>query len=258
MILLIDYLAVILSVFFLAYGSWSDFKVREVSDIVWAIFAPIALALTSSRIFLREDLLIISLISILIIATISFIGFYSGMIGGADVKALICLGIAMPTYPSFVTGFFYPFFPLAVLINSFLAASFICFYAILKNFHWTLSRKEGLFLGLDKESYWKKSLAFISGYKIRLDDLRHKRHFYPLEEIGSKDGGPYKRLRIIVRIENDEKNSIEELLRKYSKKTSSRNVWVTPLLPILVFITLGYLLTLVIGDIVLRIFMGFL
>ena len=64
MILIIDYLAVILSIFFLAYGSWSDYKIREVSDIVWAIFAPIALAFTFFRVFLIEDLLIISLIPI--------------------------------------------------------------------------------------------------------------------------------------------------------------------------------------------------
>ncbi len=253
MILLIDYMAVISSVLFLAYGSWSDFKTREVTDVVWIAFAPIAISLTSSRVFLKEELLMVSIFSILIIAIISFIGFYTGMIGGADVKALICLGIAMPTYPSFITKFTYPFFPLSVLINSFLAASLVLLYTISRNIIWVFSKKEDLFFGLEKESYSKKILAFISGYKISLEDLRRKKHFYPLEEVESKGDGASKRLRIITRIENDEKDLVGAFLKKYPNKKLSRNVWITPLLPILVFITFGYLLTLVIGDTILKI-----
>ena len=36
---------------FLIYASWSDYKTREVSNRVWAIYAPIALALSLSGVF---------------------------------------------------------------------------------------------------------------------------------------------------------------------------------------------------------------
>ena len=35
---------IVLSLIILLYASWSDYKTREVSNRVWAIYAPIALA----------------------------------------------------------------------------------------------------------------------------------------------------------------------------------------------------------------------
>ncbi len=37
---------------FLLYSSWSDYKTREVSNRVWAIYAPIAITLTLSNFLL--------------------------------------------------------------------------------------------------------------------------------------------------------------------------------------------------------------
>ncbi|MBE0511894.1 hypothetical protein IBX38_02455, partial [Candidatus Bathyarchaeota archaeon] len=37
---------------FLTYASWSDYRTREVSNMVWAILAPSALALTAFQFFM--------------------------------------------------------------------------------------------------------------------------------------------------------------------------------------------------------------
>ena len=133
MIAYIDLLAVFFSLIFLGYGTWNDLKIRQVSNSVWIAFLPIAILLTVLRILLRRDLMLISLLSILIILSISFLGFYSGMMGGADSKAFICIGIAMPLYPNFVKFFFHPFFPLSVFINSFIISSIVFVYSFLRN-----------------------------------------------------------------------------------------------------------------------------
>ncbi len=256
MILFIDYIAVALSIIFLAYGSWSDIKTREVSNLVWLFFLPIGIALTFFRILLNTDLMIISLLSIVIIVVISTVGFYGGMMGGADTKALICIGIAMPIYPSFLTRFIYPMFPLSVLINSFLIASLSCIYSMLRNSYWIISKDENLFSGFHGEPLWKKLLIFISGYKMSSSELTGKSHFFPLEEVDVKDGNMIRRLKISARIES-ENSILDDLLEHYSKGSDMKYVWVSPMLPMLLFITIGYSLTLIVGDVLMR-FVAFL
>jgi preflagellin peptidase FlaK len=194
--------------------------------------------------------LIISLISILIITILSIIAFYSGIIGGADSKAFICLGLAMPTYPIFVKQFFHPFFPISTFINSYIISCIIFIYAILRNLQWKFVKKEGLYTGLEEEPYWKKILAFVSGYKIDLSKKSNdKLHYFPLEEIKFEDGIMHRNLRFFLKIDNGESKIIKNFNPEILK---SKNVWATPMLPMLVFITFGYLATLILGDVMLR------
>ena len=43
-----------LSLTILLYASWSDYKTREVSNRVWAVYAPIALALSLSELLIYD------------------------------------------------------------------------------------------------------------------------------------------------------------------------------------------------------------
>jgi preflagellin peptidase FlaK len=194
----------------------------------------------------------ISLLSILITTTISIAIFYGGIIGGADSKAIICLGVAMPIYPFFSKEFYHPFFPISVFINSYVISCGVFLYAILRNLNWVLLKNEGLYSGLEKESYWKKILAFITGYKIGLSDYNNSRlHYFPLEEIKFENGIRQKNFKFFLRIEPEENKPANNSI-KNSKTFGSKKIWVTPMLPMLLFITLGYLSTLISGDIVLR------
>jgi hypothetical protein len=194
----------------------------------------------------------ISLLSILITTAISIAIFYGGIVGGADSKAIICLGVAMPIYPFFFKEFYHPFFPISVFINSYVISCGIFLYAILRNLKWLLLEKEELYSGLENESYWKKILAFISGYKIDLSDYNNGRlHYFPLEEIKFENGIRRKNFKFFLRIEPEENKPVNNSI-KNSKTFESKKIWVTPMLPMLLFIALGYLSTLIIGDIVLR------
>jgi len=253
MILIIDSIAIIASIALLTYASWNDYISREVPDIVWIIFAPTGIILTFLRLYVEKDLILISLFSVAIIAIISLIAFYTGMFGGADAKALICIALAMPVYPIFLTKFVQPMFPLSVMVNSFLIASFVSVYAVLRNVYWLVSKKEKLFYELESESLGKKILAFISGFKISIDEYKTDKHLHLIEKIESKNGTKERHLEILFILENHGEDLNDYVPKEYLNMNSSRNVWVTSLIPMIIFITLGYLATLIIGDTVLNI-----
>ena len=253
MTLIIDFVAIIISIILLVYASWSDYISREVPDIVWIIFAPIGIVLTSLRLYINQDLILVSLFSVAIITILSLIVFYTGMFGGADAKALICIAVAMPVYPIFLTKFVQPMFPLSVTVNSFLIASLVSVYAVLRNIDWLVSKKEKLFYELESESLGKKILAFISGFKISLDEYKIDKYLHMIEKIESKNGNQKKHLEIFFILEDHGEVLNNYMPKEYLTMKSTRNVWVTPLIPMIIFITLGYFLTLIIGDAVLNI-----
>ena len=255
MITYIDLLAVFFSLIFLGYGTWNDLKIRQVSNTVWILFLPIAIILTGLRVFLQKELILISLLSIFIIILISFLGFYSGMMGGADSKAYICIGVAMPLYPSFVNSFFHPFFPLAVFINSFIISSTVFIYSFLRNIFWIFFKKESLFLGFENEPLWKKLLVLISGYKMSVKDLERKiRYFQPIEEVKMEDSVAHRNFRIVTKVDDIDFQSFNNLMKKRTNEKLPNYVWVTPLLPMILFIILGYIITLFTNDIIFTIF----
>ncbi|MBS7621161.1 prepilin peptidase, partial [Candidatus Bathyarchaeota archaeon] len=86
---------------FLFYASWSDYKKREVSNSVWILFAPLAFALTFSEFFLFDfEALPFYGLCFALTSIFATILFYAGGFGGADAKALMCLALALPFYPS--------------------------------------------------------------------------------------------------------------------------------------------------------------
>src|SRR4030066_2233184 len=89
-----------LSLGFLLYASWSDYKTREVSNRVWAIYAPIALSLSLAGLLLFEpSQLPFYGLSFGVTAGLALILFYAGGFGGADSKALMCIALALPFAP---------------------------------------------------------------------------------------------------------------------------------------------------------------
>jgi preflagellin peptidase FlaK len=86
----------------LTYSSWSDYKTREVSNRVWAIYAPIALALSLTQIGLYEpSQLPFYALSFGVTAGLALLLFYAGGFGGADSKALMCIALSLPLLPLF-------------------------------------------------------------------------------------------------------------------------------------------------------------
>ena len=256
----LDVARILVSLSFLLYASWSDWRKREVSNRVWVAFGPLALALTTIQYVLfvpyyqRPDLLKLYVFSFLFISALSLMLFYAGAFGGADAKALICLSLSLPTYPlyplQFLTVFVSPLFPLTVFSNAVLLASLSVLYTLLHNSLWKLKTGRKLFEGLEKESKWRKIAAVLSGYKVDVEKLEKSGYLYPLEDVREREDGESERKLLTMPKDERRNEIIGRVKRAYEEGRLQGEVWVTPSLPLLVFITAGLIVALLYGDIV--------
>ena len=252
---IINIFRIAVSLIFLGYASWSDIKTREVSNKVWLLYAPLGLILTLFEGLLYEDYdyWLSAGISIALTFTLAVSLFYLGAFGGADAKAFMCLALAFPTRPGAIWNIqivsLYKLFPVIVFTNSMLLAALSIFYMLLRNFLWKLRKGRKLFEGLEKEPFWKKILIILCGYKTSIEKLKEKDFYFPLEDVEeNKDG--VKRF-IVVFSGDEERSRILARLEGYIKKgIVDRHIWASPGLPMLVFITLGFIVALFFGDLV--------
>jgi archaeal preflagellin peptidase FlaK len=250
---------VIVSLVILIYASWRDYVCREVSNKVWAIYAPIALALTLSELLLYEqDSLLWFGLSVGVTVAIALLLFYTGGFGGADSKALMCIALSLPFAP--IVLFSPPLqaaispqsnliFPIVIFGNAVLFAAASGVYMILRNIIWHKRRKLPMFTGsLGCESAGKKFLVLITGYKMNISKLKEKWHIYPMEDVD--DRYVENRKLVIVPREEGRDKIVERLSNAIDAEKIDAYVWATPGLPMLIFVTLGLIVALFGGDMV--------
>jgi len=249
---------IVISLIFLTYASWSDYRKREVSNTVWILFAPLAFVLTFLEIYIYE----ISQLSLYgmcfgLTAAFAIILFYSGGFGGADAKALMCLALALPFHPENLANPFFGeaspisqiFFPITIFSNSVLLAAATAIYMLMQNIFWRQKTGKKLFERGLGESFGKKLLVLVTGYRVPIDKLKEKWHLYPLEDVEDAENGLKRKLVVLPKDEG--RDAIVERLSKAVENGKIQNtVWATPGLPMLIFITIGLITALFFGDIV--------
>lgn len=250
----LDGARVFLCLAFLTYASWSDLKNREVSNTVWVAFAPLALALTSLQFFLfPSQSWFIYVLSFGATSALSIVLFYAGAWGGADAKALICLSLALPTYPVYLPqpflSYVIPLFPITIFCNAVLLTALSVFYVITKNCFWKGRIRRRLFEGFERESKWRKVLTILCGYKVETAELEKGGFLYPIEDVYVGDGGETERKLIVMPKDEEREEIMERILNAARRGKLPKEVWVTPGLPFLVFITAGFIVALIFGDI---------
>lgn len=92
-------------------------------------------------------------------------------------------------------------------------------------------------------------MVFFTGYKIEASDLE-KGYMYPLEDIGTKETGESERHLLVFPKDEKVEGIVERILSAKQEGRLQNEVWATPGLPLLVFITAGLIVALVFGDIV--------
>jgi preflagellin peptidase FlaK len=250
---LLDGARILLCLSFLIYASWSDYKTREVSNKVWVILGPTALILTTFQFLFFStqpfQLIISYVLSFAITSVLALTVFYVGGFGGADAKAFICIALALPVYPGYLLpqpGFVSPLFPLSIFTNSVLLGALSVFYALFRNVLWVTKNKRNLFEGFKTESFGHKILALISGYKVRMSELENS-HMFPIEDTKISEDGEKKR-KLLAFPKYEEREEIITRLKETIKEECE--IWGTPGLPLLIFITAGLIIALTFGDIV--------
>jgi archaeal preflagellin peptidase FlaK len=244
----------------LIYASWRDYKTREVSNKVWAIYAPIALALTLTELLLFEQgNLVLFALSFGVTSAIALLLFYTGGFGGADSKAFMCIALAIPFAP---IALFTPIvaaaaspisdiiFPITIFGNSVLFAAASGVYMVLRNVFWHSKNKTKMFSGsLEHESVGKKLLVLITGYKMDICTVKEKWHIFPMEDVDDQNVDLNRKLVVVPHDEGRDK-IVERLSNAANQGKISCYVWATPGLPMLIFVTLGLIVALTFGDVV--------
>lgn len=253
---------IILSVGFLLYASWSDYKTREVSNRVWAVYAPIALGLSLIELLLYDlPRLPFFGLSFGITAITAILLFYTGGFGGADSKALMCIALALPfsvgtlfaqIVPSGESPLALNLFPLTIFTNGVLFAAATGIYMLFYNVVWHAKTGKKFFeAGLAKESVGKKLLVLITGHRVPLQKLTDTWHIYPMEDIQHEnDENPPKRTLLVVPKDEGRDEIVTRLANAAEAGKIDDHVWATPGLPMLIFITIGLVVALLFGDVV--------
>lgn len=220
----------------LAIASILDLKDREIPDKVWAIFGGfgallLVLELSDASSPLRQSGTTLPLflmrygIGIALISGIGYATYKTGLFGGADPKALVAIAIILPYFD---TAFrIHDFTALTVLTNALIVSLSGMAFNVIRN---TISLMRGIsiFDGV-AENGLKKALAFAVGFYS--SDSSGK-FLFAMEE---KDENGLRRFRF-------NPSSYGEF------ETETRRRWVTQALPFILYIGIGFAITIAVGD----------
>ncbi len=238
---MLDVLKIFFCMPFLLYACYSDIKKRSVANNVWLVMLAGSIFFISYEFSLYKELTLQPLlISAGFIFILTYILFQIGAFGGADAKALIVLSLTIPTYPDLhALGYalslnkpLYDIFALSVLGNAALLTIVVPIGLVAYNI-----AKMGLHI--DNPAY------VFMGYKTKISGLagKHIRLIQGFEMVNGRVQSHFMWGGVEI---NEEK--IRELKNLSGKGLIKDEIWVTPSLPFMIPITLGFFTAVFYGD----------
>ena len=237
-----------------------DVKKREIPDKVWLGFGAFGVALIIIEFVLPSLFLettpftivpsgstdvtntqsIAKLLSYLlgigIIVPIAYGIYKTSLFGGADSKALIAIAVLLPAYDGMMFKL-HGFTAMTVLTNALIVSMSYVVYNVLKNAV-EIVRGRRIFEGFE-ESRSRKALAFTMGFR----SSSGKGYLFAME--GIDESG--KRKFVFNPAEYDD----------FVSMSGKKNlVWVTHAMPFIVYLAIGFGITIVLGDLLAVIIRG--
>ena len=217
----LNQLRIILALGMLGYASYTDVTKREISDYVWVVFGALAAILLIFEPNLTESLVNIGIS--LIVAPVAIIIWRIGLFGGADAFAIIVLAALVPQI-TLSEGTVTPF---TILTNAVLISISPLFFNFFRNLI-SIAKKNNIFEDF-KEPTRKRILAMFLGYRAK-----NPKYGFSIE----KKAGKHKKLNLVLHH------------AEYAEFCNTPNTWITPGVPYLLFITAGFVVQLLYGDII--------
>ena len=245
----LDAARVFLSLVMLGYTSWIDIKTREIYDIVWVVFGGIGLLIALYEVSAGNLSLVGFILPVLFTAAMSILLGYFGLFGGADVEAFIALSLLHPFPPRGLRpalGIVSVIYPLTLFSNSALSGASFAVILLARNLAQLLSGRS-LFGGLEGEPTWRKIVIMVTGLRTHISTVRGPPFQYPLE-VPVDEEGLKRRLVLMPDIHDDE--YAEETFRRL-RESGAGDIWVSYTLPYLLFIAVGYVISILFGDVAL-------
>jgi len=229
-----------------------DIKKREIPDKIWLGFGALGVALMIIE-FALPSLFIETtqfkimpngsaeettippatklfgyLLGIGIIVPIAYGIYKTSLFGGADSKALIAIAVLLPAYDGMMFKL-HGFSAMTVLTNALIASMSYVIYNVLKNAV-EIARGRRIFEGFE-ESRSRKALAFTMGFRSSSE----KGYLFAME--GEDEAG--KRKFVFNPAEYDDFVSVSG---------NKSLVWVTHAMPFIVYLAIGFGITIILGD----------
>ncbi len=221
----LDHLRIVLAIGMLGYASYTDVTKREVSDFVWIIFGALAVVLLIFEPNFSDALVNIGIS--LIVAPVVLIIWRIGFFGGADAFAIIVLAALVPQI-TFSDGMITPF---TILTNAVLISIIPLFLNFFRNLI-EITKKNDIFEGF-KEPVGKRIMAMFLGYRAK-----NPKYGFSIE----KKAGKNKKLNLVLH--NAE----------YAEFCTRPNTWITPGVPYMLFIAVGFIVQVLYGDAIFNFF----
>ena len=219
---------ILLALVMLSVASIIDVWKREINDLLWIGFGAAAVIL----IFFEPELIdTLKTIGIsLLIAPIALVIWRVGVFGGADALGLIVLAALAPQ-ASLLENLTSPF---TTLTNAAVLSIIPIFVNVIRNVI-AISNHKNIFEGFD-ETRSKKALAIFLGYRAR-----NPKYSFSIEKID----GNHKKLDFSL-------HNVE-----HQAFCNTSDTWVTPSVPYILYITFGFIVQLIFGDIILNVIRNF-
>ena len=232
---------------FLLYACHSDLKNRRVSNQVWLPMIGIGVVLALLDFIDRGFISFLNLgLSVMLISAFVYVLFKMGAFGGADAKAIISLSIVVPTFHSI--RLFEHSIPLAGIPplnlfafstfgNALILTSVIPFSIFIYNL-----------VHLNRDELLEKPAYLFLGYKSKISELKNRQHIRLMEnyvEQGDRVIRKFSRRGIAI-----DEEVVETLQRLVKKGKMPEKIWITPSLPFMVPLTLGFITAAVYGDLI--------
>ncbi len=223
---------------FLAYASYQDIKKRTVDDKVWICMLVLLLPFSIIILFNKIIYLTLYITSLVIALILGFSIGYLGLMGGADAKAIMVLGALV--VPEVINPFNIP--SLAIFTNSVIFSLATVFYIIFKNLK-NLIKGTKMF---DEEiPLRRKILLFITSYKEKVKTIKKRPYAYLIVERRYMQKRIFK---VTFKVEEEDTTRVlDELIKE--GVTEDEYIWVSPAIPMIVYILIGYIYYIIAGNI---------
>lgn len=250
----LNILRIVICIVILGYSCVTDWKVRRAPNKLWYIMGGIGLVLGVYELMITNDQLWFishwALGFIFVFGLMYFIYYffaYFGMtgIGGADAKALIAISLMFPYYPVFYNGFV-QILPLMDVSRSVIFGFSVFGNALVLNMVVPIAIFINNLVNVPLAELKANPVGSFTGYRASIEGLKGK-HVRLMSKY-SEENGVVKDKRSLGGSEIDD-DTYDKLLKWRSVGKLGDKVWVTPKIPFLIPITLGFIVAILYGDI---------
>ena len=220
----------------LGVAAWQDVRKREVDDAIWKLSIPAALSISAGEALfgIIDPILLAASLSLALWLGLLLHRF--GLYGGADVKALLLIASAFPSYP---LGMILPvlrFFPLpllaAVATGTLLSAAYPI--SIFISNLMLMIRGDDPLRGIEEENPFRRFLLLMTARRIPIEELKGSLKHFPAEKISANGGVPKRKPILFVHAEADVEGMLEELMKH--KHLYVDGVLASPTIPMIAFL----------------------